>query len=1086
MTTALIGRDHPAAVLRAEIRRAADSHGGLALVTGEPGIGKTSLVTDAAEEARRRGALVLSGTCWDSESAPGYWPWVQIIRSLRRADGDTWDTVEKAAGGRLTALLGEDPMARKPSPAESHDAFPLYDAVTTALVTAAERRPLVVVLDDLHWADPATLKLLAFAAQHTWYERILLIGAYRDAEVEAPDHPLRPLLSPLASRASVTLRLTGLDRAGVGALITLFTGVEPEGRVVDEVHRSSGGNPFFIEQTVRNWSGDAPEPPVSPTAPGSMTSMTASPPGTVAPGVREAVRRRIAPLPDAVTELLKSAAVIGPEFHRQVLASATGVPVPHADRLLARAVAARLVVARPGGHFTFAHDLVRETLYEELDEPARQDRHAALARLADTVPGLPDRAVVPALRQSLALTELARHAYLADQRIPAARRIELLRAAGADASGRLAIDEAVGHYRRALEVAVDDPRAFTMTCLDLAIELRQSGDLAQSWRMFDQAIARAREIGDIELLARAAVTIHQYDFGAGTTFGAGRQTGALLREVHAAIVGDPPDLRPVALSSDEIARELAIRLTAAARRTADDDLLAFSLWARHDTIWGLGTARERLALTDEMEVVARRIGAREMELLASSMRWVSMLELGDPRYHDQFRDFSGLVERAGLRRFEISRTMDKALVASFTGRFDDAMRHSAEVDELKEDHVVFWYVSVHMLWSMLLLQGRFEDARGAVDTMTEMGHPFPQLAMGVTAAETGDVTLALRMDDEMTALIESLPRLFTPLRMRLRAQAAAVSGDPARIAASRAELGRHRGQWIVAFYGCDLGGPVDLWLGLVEAAAGDREQAIAYLTKAWHSADRMRARPWSVRARAELLKVLGDEAPAELSESVRREARELRLRHLLPGPAEPPAAPSAEAFAAGQGSAGQGSAFRREGAVWALHFAGRSIHVPDAKGLRDLHTLLTHAGREIAAVRLLAPDGGDTVVAARSLGGDPVLDDEAKARYRDRLDLLDDEIDRAAARGDAPRAAEFTRERDALLDELRKAAGLGGRTRRLGDEAERARKTVTARIRDTLRRLDRLHPELATHLRASLTTGTHCAYHPTPPVPWTL
>lgn len=1071
MTTALIGRDHPAAVLRAEIRRAADSHGGLALVTGEPGIGKTSLVTEAAEEARRRGALVLSGTCWDSDSAPGYWPWVQIVRSLRRADGDAWDAVEKAAGGCLAALLGEDPMARKSSPAETHDAFPLYDAVTTALVTAAERRPLVVVLDDLHWADPATLKLLAFAAQHTWYERILLIGAYRDAEVEAPDHPLRPLLSPLASRAAVTLRLTGLDRDGVGALITLFTGVEPEGRVVDEVHRSSGGNPFFIEQTVRNWSGDMPASPGSPTGPGPVTS------GTVAPGVREAVRRRIAPLPDAVTELLKSAAVIGPEFHRQVLASATGVPVPHADRLLARAVAARLVVAHPGGHFTFAHDLVRETLYEELDQPARQARHAALARLADTSPALHDGVAVPALREGLALTELARHAYLADQLIPAARRIELLRAAGADASGRLAIDEAVGHYRRALEVSVDDPRASTMTCLDLAIELRQSGDLAQSWKLFDQAVAHARLTDDTDLLARVAVAIHRYDFGSSATFATGRQAGALLRELYDAVVGRPPGAESVVPSSDEMAGALAVRLTAAARRSADDDLLAFALWSRHDTIWGLGTARERLALTDEMELVARRIGNREMELLASSMRWVSLLELGDPRYHDQFRDFNALVERLELRRFEIFRTIDRALVASFTGRFDDAMRGAEEVDVLKNDHVVFRYVTVHVRWAMLILQGRFEEAYAAVDLLTELGHSFPQLALGVTAAETGDAALALRIDDELTLLDESLPRLFAPLRMRLRAQAAALSGDPARLAVSRAELARYPGQWIVAFYGCDLGGPVDLWLGLVEAAAGNREEAIAYLTKAWHSADRMRARPWSVRARAELLKVLGDEAPAELSEGVRREARELRLRHLLPGPAEP---------SAGAAAAGRGPAFRREGAVWALHFAGRSIHVPDAKGLRDLHTLLTHAGREIPAVRLLAPDGGDTVVAARSLGGDPVLDDEAKARYRDRLDLLDDEIDRAAARGDAPRAAEFTRERDALLGELRKAAGLGGRTRRLGDEAERARKTVTARIRDTLRRLDRLHPELATHLRASLTTGTHCAYHPVPPVPWTL
>lgn len=160
--------------------------------------------------------------------------------------------------------------------------------------------------------------------------------------------------------------------------------------------------------------------------------------------------------------------------------------------------------------------------------------------------------------------------------------------------------------------------------------------------------------------------------------------------------------------------------------------------------------------------------------------------------------------------------------------------------------------------------------------------------------------------------------------------------------------------------------------------------------------------------------------------------------------------------------------------------------MPDAKGLRDLHTLLSHPGDDLSAVTLLDPAGGEMVIAARGFGGDPVLDDEAKARYRRRLDRLDEEIDRAAELGDDRRAAEFSRERAALLDELRTAAGLGGRTRRLGDEAERARKTVTARIRDSLRKLAALHPELAAHLRESVTTGAHCSYRPRRPVDWQL
>ncbi|WP_220449038.1 hypothetical protein [Nonomuraea mesophila] len=160
--------------------------------------------------------------------------------------------------------------------------------------------------------------------------------------------------------------------------------------------------------------------------------------------------------------------------------------------------------------------------------------------------------------------------------------------------------------------------------------------------------------------------------------------------------------------------------------------------------------------------------------------------------------------------------------------------------------------------------------------------------------------------------------------------------------------------------------------------------------------------------------------------------------------------------------------------------------MPDAKGLRDLHTLLSRPGDDVPAVRLLDPAGGELVVAARRMGGDDVLDEEAKSSYRRRLAQLDEEIDRAVELGDDRRAAESDRERAALLEELRAAAGLGGRTRRLGDEAERARKTVTARIRDTLRKLDHAHPELAAHLRATVSTGSTCRYQPDTTISWRL
>jgi hypothetical protein len=178
--------------------------------------------------------------------------------------------------------------------------------------------------------------------------------------------------------------------------------------------------------------------------------------------------------------------------------------------------------------------------------------------------------------------------------------------------------------------------------------------------------------------------------------------------------------------------------------------------------------------------------------------------------------------------------------------------------------------------------------------------------------------------------------------------------------------------------------------------------------------------------------------------------------------------------------------FRREGDTWTLAFGGRDVPLRDAKGLRDLAVLLAAPGREVAATELIA--GVTTAAAAglAGLGADPVLDDRARAAYRTRLARLDEELAEADTHHDIERSARLAAERDALIDELTSAAGLGGRPRRLGDVTERARTTVTARIRDAIGRIERVHPELGQHLRASIVTGARCSYRPAETVRWSI
>lgn len=174
---------------------------------------------------------------------------------------------------------------------------------------------------------------------------------------------------------------------------------------------------------------------------------------------------------------------------------------------------------------------------------------------------------------------------------------------------------------------------------------------------------------------------------------------------------------------------------------------------------------------------------------------------------------------------------------------------------------------------------------------------------------------------------------------------------------------------------------------------------------------------------------------------------------------------------------------RQVGDLWAIAFAGRSVHLKDARGLRDLATLLANPGQEIHAARLWT---GDDDEAHATGGADPVLDERSLASYRARLDEIESEIAAAEKRGQAGRVERYRQERDAIAGELRAAVGLGGRKRRLGDPSERARKAVTARIRASIKKIAEVHPELGDHLRASVFTGTFCRYEPERETRWVL
>jgi len=355
----LVGRESAVAALDRAVREAAAGRGGLVLITGEAGIGKTALAQDVAGRAAESGALVLWGSCREGPGVPGFWPWVEVLRTY--ADEVGSGRLTHQVGGAAIGLAGLLPefgsglaatitpsagpgselkregansrpsAAPDPVGLNAGDRFRMFDAVATLLRREAAAQPLLVVLDDLQWADAGTVRLLRFLLPDLPRTRLLVVGAYRDEEVDAPGHPLRGLLAELAARADL-LPLTGLSTAGVAALMTQVASAPPDTELVGTVQRRTGGNPFFVQQVTQ----------LAILAPGA--------PGSVPAGVRDAIERRLARLPQACAELLAVAAVAGPELQPEVLAHVMGWPPDELAELLEVAVKARVLAAtQPAG-----------------------------------------------------------------------------------------------------------------------------------------------------------------------------------------------------------------------------------------------------------------------------------------------------------------------------------------------------------------------------------------------------------------------------------------------------------------------------------------------------------------------------------------------------------------------------------------------------------------------------------------------------------------------------------------------------------------------------------------------------------------
>jgi len=312
--SAFIGRKRELAELGAGLRAVHQGRGGLYLIVGDPGIGKSSLAAAVADDAQSAGMLVLTGRCWEGGGAPAFWPWVQVLRECHRAaDGDK-RTVLDTTTADIALLVPELHDAASERTAASRDPerarFQLFDAVACFLASAARARPLVLVLDDLHAADHPSLLLLQFLGRQLASLPILVVGCYRPFEMRRR-FGAADFVGELASQGR-HLRLGGLSAIETALLIERSSGRTPPPNVVSAVHSATGGNPFFVDEISRLLAIDS-----------QGWSLHRQP---MPDGVRETIRRRLYLLSSACIEVLAAAALLGQEFDVACLERACALP----------------------------------------------------------------------------------------------------------------------------------------------------------------------------------------------------------------------------------------------------------------------------------------------------------------------------------------------------------------------------------------------------------------------------------------------------------------------------------------------------------------------------------------------------------------------------------------------------------------------------------------------------------------------------------------------------------------------------------------------------------------------------------------
>ncbi|MCI0777509.1 MAG: protein kinase, partial [Chloroflexi bacterium] len=875
-----IGRREEMEQLKAALENALSGRGSVVMLVGEPGIGKTRLAQEFGVYASLRGAQALSGSCFEGEAAP-YRPFVEAFRQYVSRRTDLELRHELGQGAPEVAKLVSEIRQRLPDIPEAPALEPeaerlrLFESVGSFVRTASEAKPIVLFLDDIHWADTPSLLLLRYLARSITSDRVLILCAYRDVELDRT-HPLSDVIAALRQDQTYQrVRLRGLPEEDI---LALLTGIEPSEEaattrqaLATALAQETEGNPFFIHEVLNHLVEERKLVREG----GRWTASVASVSELGIPeGVRQVIGRRLSRLSEPCNRMLTLASTMPGGFSWEELRAIMGENDETLLELVEEALRAQIIRERKNEQvatYEFTHALMRHTVYEELSTPRRVMLHRRIGEALEEL---------HAANPEPHLARLAHHFYQAAPGGDIDKAMDYATRAAERALMLLAYEEAAGLYEMALQAIEFQERPDKNQRCELLLALgrthKSAGDATKTRAAYDRAAEAARELGDPEKLAQAAL-------GSGGTFGGfiefevgvyDEELVSLFEEALHALGPEDSTIRVQLLArlavallwSDSRERRESLSLEAidVANREGDNLSLASALNARIWALSGPDSIDERLAATKQLVELEDNDKLGEVAQSASGYAHLAgvSLEIGDRPGLESATDYYA---RRAEKRESVSiwyLGVLEAMCAITEGRFEEGEALSLQAAAVGQRTGI--PNAVQGLGGQMFLlrrdQGRLAELEEAVKGFADQYATMPawRAALALVYSETDRATEA-RSEFELLAAdeFESIPRdSLWLVAMTALTDVCEAMGDLTRAEILYRILTPHARLNAAVPFGISYFGPVSLFLGKLAAMLEKWQEAAQHFQDAVEMTEKLRARPFLARTQYEFARTL--------------------------------------------------------------------------------------------------------------------------------------------------------------------------------------------------------------------------------------